>query len=100
MDSDFFEISYYYNHLRSQRESSNDDLSWLTDSVELNLDPQEQVCDTPAIASCNEAFPPSISLLIQSNERPNMENKEVEEVKLIPENAEEVIVTYNSMSQV
>uniref|UniRef100_A0A803NBZ0 Uncharacterized protein n=1 Tax=Chenopodium quinoa TaxID=63459 RepID=A0A803NBZ0_CHEQI len=51
MDCDFVETEYFYHHLRSQGESSGDDLSWLT-YPEIGIDPKEQV-DTTAETTDN-----------------------------------------------
>uniref|UniRef100_A0A803ND66 Reverse transcriptase Ty1/copia-type domain-containing protein n=1 Tax=Chenopodium quinoa TaxID=63459 RepID=A0A803ND66_CHEQI len=51
MDCDLVETKYFYHHLRSQGESSGDDLSWLT-YPEIGTDPKEQV-DTTAETTDN-----------------------------------------------
>ena len=65
MDRDFFESSYYYPQLSPQGETmSGDDLSWLTYSITINLDPviyhdpTEQVGNLTAVATEDIVHPP------------------------------------------
>ena len=46
MDCEFFENTYYYDHLSSQGENDSDDLSWLTYPVTVVPDPPELVGNT------------------------------------------------------
>lgn len=82
MDCDFFESTYYFDHLSRQGESSNDYLTRLTYSQELDHDVTEQVGVPPVVTPERsiQFFSPHMPspVITLSSKHPNMEEKEHE----------------------